>query len=216
MMKPVIPSSLLLALLLSPVILRAQGNYEVGVIGLVTSYKKVNVESPDNSGKVGPKFGPAAGFVIGQSIGDHWGGEFRYVYFKNDIELSSSSTSTEFSAESHAVHYDVLYYFSDLDARVRPYVAIGGGVKVFRGTGQEQAFQPLSDLALLTKTTQAVPVGDVGFGVKVRVGSGGMFRIEFRDYISPVPDEIIVESLDSKIGNLLHHFAPLVGFTWTF
>ena len=30
MMKPVIPSSLLLALLLSPVILRAQGNYEIG------------------------------------------------------------------------------------------------------------------------------------------------------------------------------------------
>ena len=110
----------------------------------------------------------------------------------------------------------MLYYFSDLDARVRPYVAIGGGVKVFRGTGQEQAFQPLSDLALLTKTTQSVPVGDVGFGVKVRVGSGGMFRIEFRDYISPVPDEVIVESLDSKIGNLLHHFAPLFGFSWTF
>ena len=202
-------------LLLSPALMStlfAQGDFEVGVIGLVTSYRKVDVSNPERSGKVGPKLGPAGGFVLGQSIGDHWGGEFRYVYFKNDIELEGAGTSTEFDSESHAVHYDVLYYFNGNEARVRPYAAIGVGLRVIRGTGSEQAFQPLSDLALLTKTSQTVIAGDIGVGVKVRVGGGGIFRVEFRDYIMPVPSEVIAESVNANIKGVLHHWAPFLRF----
>ena len=136
----------LLSLMAIPVF--AQGRNEIGVIGLVTSYRKVNVTGPERSGKVGPTWGPAVGFVIGQSMGDHWGGELRYVYFQNDIELQSGGESTEFSAQSHAIHYDVLYYLTDHERTVRPFVAAGIGLKHYRGTGEEQSFQPLSDLAL--------------------------------------------------------------------
>ena len=213
----------------------AQGRTEIGVIGLVTSYRKVNVTGPERSGKVGPTWGPAVGFVIGQSMGDHWGGELRYVYFQNDIELQSGGESTEFSAQSHAVqsgrrpfvvgltyrgsapvHYDVLYYLTDQDSTVRPFVAAGIGLKHYRGTGDEQSFQPLSDLALLTHTTQTVLAGDVGVGVKVRIGGSALVRFEFRDYITKVPDKIIAASIDSEVSDILHHWAPLFGISWTF
>ncbi len=194
----------------------AQGRYEIGALGLMTSYKKVDVVGPDRSGKVGPTWGPAGGFVLGQSMGDHWGGEFRYVFFQNDIELESGSESTEFSAQSHAVHYDLLYYLTDHERTVRPFLAIGVGLKHYRGTGDEQSFQPMSDLALLTQTTQTVLAGDAGLGVKIRLGDNALVRFEFRDYVTKTPDKIIANSIDSDVGNVLHHWAPLVGISWTF
>lgn len=194
----------------------AQGRYEIGALGLVTSYKKVDVVGPDRSGKVGGTWGPAGGFVLGQSMGDHWGGELRYVFFQNDIELESGSESTEFDAQSHAVHYDVLYYITDHERTVRPFLAAGIGVMHYRGTGNEQAFQPMSDLALLTHTTQTVLAGDLGFGVKIRLGGSALLRLEFRDYITKTPDKIIANSIDSEVDDLMHHWAPLVGISWTF
>ncbi len=207
----------LVALLgLMAVPLSAQGRYELGVVGLITSYQKVDVVGPERSGKVGPILGPAVGFVVGQSMGDRWGGEFRYIFFQNDIELQGGGESTEFSAQSHAVHYDVLYYFSDHEQTVRPYVAAGIGLKHYRGTGDEQSFQPLSDLALLTNTNQTVLAGDVGVGVKVRIGGNALIRFEFRDYITKTPDKIIANSIDSDVDDLLHHWSPLFGISWTF
>jgi hypothetical protein len=193
-----------------------QGRTEVGALGLVTSYLKVDVSNSERSGKVGPTWGPAAGFVVGQSMGDHWGGEFRYIFFQNDIQLESGGESTDFSSQSHAVHYDVFYYFNDFESRVRPYVAAGFGIKNYRGTGTEQSFQPLSDLVLLTNTSQTVFAGDFGGGVKVRFAGNGILRMEFRDYITKTPDKIIAESLDSEVGEILHHWAPLFGISWTF
>jgi len=129
-----------------------QGRTEVGALGLVTSYLKVDVSNSERSGKVGPTWGPAAGF----------------------------------------------------------------GIKNYRGTGTEQSFQPLSDLVLLTNTSQTVFAGDFGGGVKVRFAGNGILRMEFRDYITKTPDKIIAESLDSEVGEILHHWAPLFGISWTF
>ena len=94
--------------------------------------------------------------------------------------------------------------------------AFGFGIKVFQGTGMERFDQPGSHLALLTKTTQTVPAGDVGLGVRVRMGKNWFFRLEFRDYISAVPKNVIAESIDSEIGDIFHHWAPLFGIAWTF
>ena len=92
-----------------------------------------------------------------------WGGELRYIFFQNDIKLEGGSESVDFGARSHSAAYDVLYYFdNEPEAKVRGYAAFGFGVKVFQGTGMERFDQPGSNLALLTKTTQTVPAGDVG------------------------------------------------------
>ena len=69
----------------------AEGSHEIGVLGGFTSYRSVNVSNPERSGKAGAKEGPAAGFVLGQSMGNHWGGEFRYLYFRNDLQLEGAA-----------------------------------------------------------------------------------------------------------------------------
>lgn len=195
----------------------AQSNLEIGVLGLISDYNSLTASNPTRSGDVGPTLGYGGGVLIGQTINERWGGEFRYIYSRNDLELNAGADSADLGHQSHAVHYDLLYYFADSDARVRPYLAGGIGVKYFQGVGAEDPFQPGMDLALLTKSTQAMFVGDVGVGVKFRVGSNGVFRIEFRDYITGVPENVITASPGASIdGDLLHQLTPMVGYSWTF
>ena len=208
---------LLAGMLLVPP-LNAEAGYEIGAVGLISTYTKVDVDGGSSTGRVGPGFGPSGGFVLGQTMGarGRWGGEFRYIYFKNDLELEGAGESLKFGAQSHAVHYDVLYYLSGKNAKVRPYVAAGFGVKVYQGTGSEEPFQPLTDLALLTKSSEAMPSGDFGAGVKIQMGKNWFFRIEFRDYISGIPRKVIAPAPGASIDGILHHWAPFFGITWIF
>lgn len=210
-----VAAGVLFAALATPV--AAQTEWEVGVLGLVSDYNSLTAENATRTGDVGPSLGVGGGVYIGQSLGERLGGEFRYLYSKNDLELDAGSDNADLGHQSHTVHYDLLYYFSDSDAKVRPYIAGGIGVKYYQGTGTENPFQPGMDLALLTASTQTMFVGDVGVGVKIRVGSNGIFRVEFRDYMTGVPDDVITAAPGSSIdGSILHQFAPIFGYSWTF
>ena len=213
-------TSLLLGSCLALCLLAAPGfaqQYEIGALGLISDYTSLNVANAGQTGTVGPGLGFSGGFILGQTMSNRWGGEFRYVYFRNDLQLDSSVGSADLGAQSHAIHYDVIYYFSDADAGMRPYVAGGFGMKYYQGTGSEDPFQPGSSLALLTKTGEALPAGDFGVGVKWRLGKRTMFRLEFRDYITGVPNKVIAAAPGAEIdGSILHHWAPFFGITWTF
>ena len=99
---------------------------------------------------------------------------------------------------------------------MRPFVAGGGGIKFFRGTGKERAYQPLSNLALLTKTQEVKGLISVGGGVKAVVSDHVLLRVEFRDYITPFPKEVITPSPGAKISGWLHDLVPMVGITFRF
>ena len=201
------------ALLAVPLL--AQPKYEVGLLGLISSYQSVDVTAPSGTGKTGADFGGGGGFLVGQT-GDHWGGELRYLFYRNNFTVDAGSAEASLAGQSHTIHYDVLYHFSDADANVRPFLAAGFGVKVFQPTGEEQENQAGSDLVLLTRTTQTRPVGDFGAGVKVKVGGRGLFRAEFRDYVSQTPTEVLAPSLGADVGDVLHQWTALFGFSWTF
>ena len=196
--------------------LQAGENYG-GAFGVLSVYQKTSVSSPAGSGNVGPGIGGGGGFVLGQTMGtDRWGGELRYFYSKNDYELDAGSQSHSLGGQSHTVHYDVLYYLTESNANVRPFVAFGGGFRVYQGTGNEQPDAPGTQLALLTKSTQTLPTGDFGVGVRFRVGKNLFFRVEVRDFITESPDKLITPSLDADIGSILHNLTPMFGFTWIF
>lgn len=191
--------------------------YEIGALGLISDYRSVGVTNgAGQTGSVGPGLGVSGGFVLGQHMSNRWGGEFRYLYSRNELQLTSGSQSASFNSQAHLIHYDVLYYFADPDSRFRPYVAGGGGLKRYQGVGTEDPFQPLSNLALLTKTSENKPMGDFGVGVKFRVTRHAIIRVEFRDYITGVPKEVIAAAPGAKInGGLLHQWAPIFGISWT-
>jgi hypothetical protein len=121
-----------------------------------------------------------------------------------------------FGAESHVLHYDVMFHLARRPARVRPFLAVGGGVKVYRGTGRETAFQPLSNFVALTRATHMVPVVSAGGGVKFRLTELMTFRVEARDFATPVPTEVIAAVPRASVRGWLHDIVPMVGLTFTF
>jgi hypothetical protein len=117
---------------------------------------------------------------------------------------------------TNEVHYDMMFHTSS-KARVQVFLAVGGGVKIFQGTGVEAAYQPLMQYAYLTKTRTLKPMGSVGVGVKFAIAKSVVFRIEGRDYISPFPTEVITPALGATFGHtIMHDFVPMAGFGFLF
>ncbi len=179
-------------------------------------YTSQTVTNP--AGSVDAKFatGVAGSAWLGNSIGGVLGGELRYDFQQGDMKLTSGGTSVSFGAQTHAIHYDFVLQTAQPEARVRPFVAAGAGVKVYRGTGTEQAFQPLSNVALLTKTQDVRALVSLAAGIKFHVSERVNFRVEVRDQMTPFPAQVIAPNVNSKVGGWLHDIIPMFGLSYLF
>ncbi len=185
--------------------------WEVGGFAGGGFYTNASVTSPAGSGDVGFKNGATFGGAIGSNMYRYVGGELRYEYRMGDQFVKSSSTEATFGNRTHAIHYDFLIHFRPEGAVMRPFVSVGGGVKIFEGTGKETASQPLSRLALLTRTKETKGLGVVGAGLKIKIAPGVGIRLEVHDYITAFPRQVIAPSINAKISGLLHDIVPTVG-----
>lgn len=168
------------------------------------------------TGKAGIKPGFTAGGWIGHNAVGRWGGEIRYQFQKADLQASKGGQNVTFAGQNHLVHYDVLFHANSREDSVRPFVAFGGGLKGYRGTGTERAFQPLSNVAILSAVQQWQPMLSFGAGVKWRVGNRLMMRAEVRDYVTPFPKDVILPAPGNKISGWLHDITPLFGISYLF
>src|SRR5271155_4207599 len=187
-------------------------NWEVGAGGGGNFYTSQTFTNP--SGNASGKL--ASGFIVSAWLDNNtsgqFGGELRYDYEHSDLKLSSDGTNDSLrGAQTNAIHYDAVLHLASKEARVVPYVTGGVGIKDYSGTGKEQVFQPLSDIALLTKTSQFKPLLVVGGGVKFQVASNVTFRVELHDFLTPFPDKVIAPALGSKVGGWLSDFAAMAG-----
>lgn len=212
-MKKLTPYATII-LALAPGALFAQ-KWEVGGSAGYGFYRNGSVTSPAGDGSVGFKSGPSFGFVLGNNMYNKVSGELRYSYRMNDMFVKSGGTEALFNGESHILHYDFLIHARDVESPIRPFAAVGGGIKVYRGTGAEVASQALNRLALLTKTMEPQGMLSVGGGVKVQISQSWAVRAEFRDYITPFPKKVIAPSINAKISGWLHDFVPMVTVTYT-
>jgi Outer membrane protein beta-barrel domain len=191
-------------------------NWEFGGSAGYGLYRDVNVTSSAINGKAGFEPGVAFGALLGDNISRHWGGEVRYTFRSDDLRVSSGSTKATAGGQSHAIHYDVLLHATSKESSVRPFLAAGAGVKVYRGTGAEPAFQPLSNLVVLTHTTEAQALISVGGGVKFSVSKRALFRLDFRDYLTPLPSDLLATPRGSKVSGWMNDFVFLVGISTVF
>lgn len=145
-----------------------------------------------------------------------WAGEVRYDYQAGDLQLSSGGTQATFAANTQAVHFDFLYHFSKAEARIRPFVAAGAGIKIYRGTGTQVVYQPLSNLALLSQDQDLTPLISVGAGVKVKLASHLQIRLDVHDYLTTFPKQVIAPAPGAKVGGWLQDFVPLAGLAYLF
>ena len=210
-------SFLRVCLMLSPLSggLWAQ-HWEVGGSAGYGLYRDVSVNNGPLSGKTGFQSGVAFGGVFGNETTRLIGGEARYTYRSNDMRVSSGSTKATAGAQSHAVHYDVLVHAASSEASVRPFAAIGAGIKYYRGTGKEASFQPLSSLVVLTRTNEVQPLISAGGGIKFRLSNRTQLRFDFRDYMTPFPSSLLALPGNSRAGGWVHDFVLMVGISGLF
>jgi len=190
--------------------------WEIGVGAGGSFYTSQTVKSAIANADASLASGIAVSAWLGNNSGRLLGGELRYDYENADLKLKSGSTTAKFGAQTHAVHYDFLIHFTPRESKVRPFVAAGAGIKAFRGTGTEVAFQPLGNLANLTKTNQLKPLVSVGGGVKVALGPAIQIRLEAHDYLTPFPKNLIAPATGAQVGGWLQDFVIMGGLSFTF
>jgi hypothetical protein len=190
--------------------------WEVGASAGFGFPRNPAVTTPAGSGAAGFRYGSTFGAVAGNDTYERLSGEMHYLYRVSNLKVTGGGQEAGFNGETHVVHYDMLFHTADRDARVRPFLAGGGGIKVYRGTGTERAFQPASKFALLTRTQQLRPLISVGGGVKVALTGLLLLRLEVRDYITPFPSEVVAPAPGARIKGWLHDFVPTVGISARF
>lgn len=177
-------------------------------------YTSQDITSPgaDASAKITSNLD--ASVWVGNNSAGHWGGELRYDFQMGDLQLSNGSTKATFGAQTHSIHYDIVWYGTTPEAAIRPYVAVGAGIKDYVGTGTQVVYQPLENVALLTKANDITPLISAGAGVKFQLSRHVNLRLEVHDYLTPFPKQVITPNAGAKVGGWLQDFVPLVGISY--
>jgi len=189
--------------------------WEFGGVGGGGFLNSVNATGAIGAATAGFSTGLAAGAFLGQNLYPHISGELRYAFLQSDLSLKSGGSSASFTGVSHVVHYDLILH-TNRRSRAQLFVAVGGGMKIFRGTGAEEAYQPLSQFGYFTKAQSLKPMASVGAGVRWAVSRRVFMRAEFRDYITMFPTAIITPAPGVKYGSLLQELVPMVGISYEF
>ncbi len=190
--------------------------WEIGGAAGGSFYTSQSVQSPSGNADASIATGLAASAWLGNNSGNLLGGEFRYDYTGGNLSLTGNGGPASFAARSQAFHYDFLIHFSPRASRVRPYVAFGGGAKIYSGTGTEQAYQPLEQIALLTKTSQTMALISAGAGIKFNMSDHLQLRVEVHDYLTPFPKNVIAPAQGARVGGWLQQFVPTFGIAYVF
>ena len=203
--------------LLSSCALLAQ-KWEVGVAGGGSFYTSQAFTGSISSADASFSTALAASVWLGNDSGRFLGGEVRYDFEASHPQLTSGSDKETLAGQTHAIHYDFLFHFTPRTSRVRPFVSAGAGIKVYRGTGQELAYQgPLENVGLLTKMQDLKPMVSLGAGIKFAVSPSIQFRVEVHDYLTPFPTNVVTPTFGTKGGGgWLQDFVPMFGLSFTF
>ena len=195
----------------------AAQEWEVGGMASYGFYRNLDAINAIAPATAGFSPGVAFGAVIGHNARGLIGGEFRYTFEQSDLKVSSSGTDAHFGGVAHIIGYDlVIHPRVRHGSKVLPFLAAGGGMKVYSGTGHEVTFQPLENIALLTKTQEIKPMISVGGGIKMIIGPRLILRAEVRDYITTFPKQVITPVPGTKISGWLNDFVPMVGISYVF
>ena len=179
-------------------------------------YTSESVTAPAGSASATVGNNLAASVWLGNSRSNQWGGELRGDFQLGSLDLSQGGTQATFAGRSYAFHYDLLWHATHYGSKIRPFLAVGAGIKVYQGTGSQVAYQPLSNFALLTQAQDLTPLISAGGGVKIQLTPHLQLRAELHDYLTTFPKQVISAAQGAKIGGfLLQDFVPTVGISYT-
>ncbi len=178
-------------------------------------YTSQDINNPVGSASAKIDTNVAGSAWVGNVGTGHWAGEIRYDFQLGDLALSQGGTKVSFGGQSQAVHYDLQWRFASSESFIQPFVAAGAGVKLYQGTGTQEIYQPLSNYALLTKVQDLTPMVSVGGGLRFKLSTHMVLRVEVHDYLTPFPKKVIAPAANSKVSaGWLEDFVPMVGLSF--
>lgn len=190
--------------------------WEVGGAAGFGIIKNASIDNSSGSVTAGFNNQFAASAAVGQDLYEHFSGELRYTYRDDDLVIRSGGQKVNMNGDSHLVHYDTLFHLLPKSARIRPFAAAGAGIRLFRATGHEYTGQPFSDFAFLTTTKEVKPLISAGAGLKAKVSDHTLIRVDFREYISPFPENLFAVAPGAKIHGWLFDSVPMAGVSFVF
>jgi hypothetical protein len=190
--------------------------YEFGGIGGYGFYRGATVFSPNGEATAGIRNRFAAGVVVGQNMYEYISGEVRYLYQDGDPFVSSGSVRGNVNGQSHAFDYSLLFHARPREAKLQPFFEIGAGAKYYRVNGPAPQSQPLPNVVTLTSESEWRFLTTVGVGIKYRWKERVLLRADFRDYITPFPKRIFVQTQGGTDRGLFEQFTPSVGISYLF
>jgi hypothetical protein len=190
--------------------------WELGAMfGLGTSHDPA-ISGPAGSAQTGFPTKAAVGVVWGENLYQYFSGEFRYMYRWGGPQLAANGTQARMSGYSNVLTYEVLVHMKSRESRFRPFVAGGAGIKIYTGVDQQSVSQPLANIALLRSVTQVEPAVSAGAGLKYQVARDVQLRLDFRTYMTPVPNDLVRPVGRSVIHGWTYDFVPMLGVSYVF
>jgi hypothetical protein len=193
-----------------------QAQWELGAGAGYGLYHHGSVIAPAGRATAGVRDRFALTVFADEDRYEHLSGELRYTYQDGDPFLSAGGVKTNIQGQSHAFHYDALFHFRPRRSRFRPYVSVGGGAKQYVVSGPAPLAQPLAPIALLSTRDQTKALAVAGAGLKWQVGDHVVLRIDFRDYITTFPRDLILPAESATARGVFHQFTPLFGIGYRF
>ena len=192
--------------------------WELGAIGGYGWYHDSSITNGLGSAQAGIPARAAFGVTLTENMYNYVGGEIRYLFRFGGPELKSSGIEANLDGHTNLVTYDFLFYTSSKESSIRPYIAAGAGIKVYTGLGSRflDLNQPLANLALLRPVNQVEPAISVGGGMKFLLPKRTQLRVDFRAYMTPLPDQLFRPIGPSVIRGWLYDFVPLGGISYVF
>jgi len=190
--------------------------WEFGGLGGAAFLNTVPASGGSGSATAGFQQGAVFGGYLGQNISSHIAGQIRYEYMQSNLQLTSGGSKASFSGVGHALHYDILIHTNRRHSPVQFFVAVGGGMKIFDGTGTEAAYQPLSQFGYFTKTQTLKPMADFGGGMRVMINPHLYLTTEVRDFLTAFPTQVLTPPPGVKYSSLLHDVVPMASLSYVF
>jgi hypothetical protein len=157
------------------------------------------------------------GVVFGQNMYEHVGGEVRYLFQFGGPQLRQDGVQVNATGFTNTIVYDLLVHLTDREARFRPYIGGGAGIKVYTGSEYRFIGQPFDGAAFVKRHSQVEPAISVGAGLKYQVARHALIRFDFRTYMTPFPNEVLRPiGYNSKIHGWIYNFVPMGGVSVIF
>jgi Outer membrane protein beta-barrel domain len=198
--------------------LAAQGRYFAGaMVGISTLSADGVTSTSTDSFAVSlykPENGPAFQVLGGIHWNDYLSLQFSYGWNRNDLTLSSFSSSSAFYEQTRgsvqqAAAGDLLVYFRKRRSRVRPFLAVGLGVTHLSSSARSLHANADAPPIPSERFGSTAPVVRFPVGIDVELDRGWHFRFTFMESIR---NNVISTQLTPPGERGLANFENLFGF----